>query len=174
MTWQEKLNITADRRASWSEVQMFFDNAPSGAPEEHVSKLRLRYSFLPDEYLNLLRVFDGLDIAWIVFFGSGASKYPAFETILRRWNDRLDLAAACPIAEDAGGSPLLLHEDGKVTLFLADSHAMAERRFLCTSFDVLMDEGLFGPKFTQILYGRAWIPEDDGGWVGYLKRSGWY
>jgi hypothetical protein len=169
----EKLSLTVDRRATWTDVQMFFDSAKTCAPDTHITSLRERYPFLPQSYTSLLSKYDGLDIHWFVFFGSGQSLYPSVDKICSRWCDRFNIVSACPFAEDAGGNPLFLQSDGTIQLYWADTAGLESKK-LCFSFDELMEDGFFGPKYTQILHGRDWMPKDDTSWVGYLKKAGWY
>jgi hypothetical protein len=173
MTWMEKLHLTVQRRATWPLVKMFFNAAKAPAPASHIQSVQERYPFLPESYLTMLSGFDGLDIEWFVFFGSGASKYPSTAQICKRWCDRFDVVSSFPFAEDAGGNPLFLHADGTIHLHETDTINFQER-LLCQNFDILMSDAFFGPRYTQMLHGRNWKPTDDESWVGYLKKSGWY
>ena len=153
---------------------MFFDCAASGAPVSFISELQRRFPYLPSGYIDLLREYDGLDIAWFVFQGSGDSKYPPLQRLLDRDDPRIDVENCCPFATDASGNVLTINRNGSIEVILTDSASENSTLFLARDFETLMDKGFFGPDFTKILYGRPPRPDDDLGWVSYLKKAGWF
>jgi hypothetical protein len=173
MTWMEKLKLTVKRRRSWPEVQMYLEAAETGAPGSFLAALHNRFPFLPQAYLDMLREYDGLDIAWFVFRGSGHSKYPPVQQLFDRQDPRLDLTKNCPFVSDASGNLLTFERSGAIDILLTDSGATEPQKRLCSDFDFLMDKCFFGPEFTRVFYGREPNLQDDESWVGYLRRAGW-
>ena len=173
MTWQEKLRLTVERRNSWPELQMYFEVANTGASEMVLGELHNRFSFLPQAYLQMLHEFDGLDISWFVFRGSGQSKYPSLQQLFDRQEPRLELSFSCPFATDASGNLLTFERDGSIGILLTDLAASNPKRRLCSDFDFLMGKCFFGPEFTRVFFGREPKAQDEIGWVDYLRKAGW-
>lgn len=169
MTWQTKIKILKNALPERENLRFVFDYAKQGAPEDFISDLRRQYPFVPESYVDLLRLTDGLQLDYFTIFGSGQSPFPSLSEANHAWRRQLEASKNLVVAEDASGSAFVLRDDAKI--FLISTEAPEEQAtFVAWSFDDLLDEVFMGPRYLSLFpYG----PRPDNDWLTFLLDQRW-
>jgi len=166
MNWKAKLEILMRLFERRPELEMYFSVAPA-APVQFLERLRAEYPFLPNSYLELLGISDGIQLHWFVIGGSGESEFPSLEALTKRWQPRIGDRRVLPIGHDASGDAFVLTESG---IELIPQPQYGEAIVLTMDFDELIGEYFLGTKYPLMFDGE---PAVDDPWWALIRELGW-
>lgn len=148
------------------ELAMYFAVAPP-APERFVDELRANYPIVPDGYVELLRISDGIQLHWFSLAGSGESQFQSLYLLVERLKWRMGDRRVLPIGLDASGDAIVLTES---TIELLPQPQYGGPKMLTTNFDELIGEFFLGKKYPLMFDGR---PAVDDPWLALLRELEW-
>ncbi|WP_309386866.1 SMI1/KNR4 family protein [Cerasicoccus frondis] len=170
MSFLEKLNFIREEIQRDESLADVVELTEVGASEEFIESLKGLYAFIPESYLQFLRLTDGIDIFGITFCGSGKNRFVELSWLKELASSFLDVRDNFPFAKDSDGSILWINSNGGV--FWDSEPETGEQLFLESSFEKFMNEVLFGSQyFTKLNPGG--IDEGEEEWGPFLKKYGW-
>ncbi len=172
MDWRSKVLATKEMLAIRPELTIVFDMAERGAPESALRELQELCPYLPPDYLEFLRLADGIRLDMFVICGTGASPFPEVrhlnKILAETWaNADIPPDSFFAFGEDAGGGAFAFDSQGAVFLFEVDPpdgvpHWVADR------FSDLLEDVFMGPG-----YFSFFSPDYTNDWTAYLEEQHW-
>jgi hypothetical protein len=137
--------------------------------DDFLKILKLRFPKLPESYLNFLKAYGDLEIAWFKFYGEGGKYSVSLFEMLNLWEEydiyHFEKNGFCLIGCDPGGDLYCLNEQGEVIMF--DSVNVEEPpKFITDSFDTFMNEHVLGKNYPE-------FAREDNEFYQFLKEQGW-
>jgi hypothetical protein len=163
--WREKLQALRARPQNPPLMFVFWVTDP--APAEHLAAIRARAPFVPESYLDFLRLTDGAQFDFFVLYGSGQTQFRSLKEANESWEPVVDLSRSLVIGEDAVGNAFVLDEDGRIRRVSNDPPGRDE--VVAESFDALLDSGFMGPRYAKLVGTIT----DDNIWWSILRENAW-
>ncbi len=111
--------------------------------------LKRVYPWLPEFYFKFIEEFDGLGLAWVVFYGSENTDGIPLKKELEYWGPYMK-DQYFPIGKDADGSIYVLNRQGQVCWFVREDFEWEEDpKFIANSLDAFIDECLLGKRYRE-------------------------
>jgi hypothetical protein len=133
------------------------------------------YTWLPKSYINFIKKYDNIGIAWVVFYGSEAGDIiPLGKEIeeLREYGLSEDYF---PFGKGPGGEVYAFNKQGEdVIEFPADDYEFEKPSIIATSLERFVEDCLMGKRYAD--FNRT---ENDRyyeflklqGWVGFVRQG---
>jgi hypothetical protein len=174
MDWKDKFRIVNSCIDTNEDIEQDFYIKGKGASSEFILKLKSRYPFVSEDYLQFLEITDGADIAQCRFLEEGD-----FDSIAGQYGQIYPKERWMPFGYEAGGDPLLLGNSGKVAL--GEGKANKEVFIiLANSFSEFLCEVLMGQKYASVFrveqdeYDKFYKEEiEDDPWLAFLVKNQW-
>ncbi len=148
----QKIKMLSEESSKINSIIAPFCHFPEyGAKEEYINYLRDQFSFLSEEYINLLKMYNGFEISFLRFVGSDEGCTPSLRSIINAEMPRIDIFNYFPFALESAGDIYSIGRDGFV--YSHDKYDM-EGSPLKTPyrFYEFMNEGLLGKYFGELSY----------------------
>ena len=173
MTWQSKLEITKKYAPSNPEMVMVFDYTTASC-DFFITYLKNKYPFVEEEYLDFLRITDGIYIDTFVIFGSDQSKFSSISKAEVTWNFMTGVGVGfIPIGMYPSGDSIAICSDAKIRLLNYTLNTFLDGPVISSSFSSLMNDFLLGNRFTELFLSHVWSPNDETDWTQYLRQQNW-
>jgi len=134
-------------------------------PDE-VESYAKEYPWLPEFYLNFIRNYDTLGLAWVVFFGSEKLGRASLKDKINSYKDQMR-EEYFPFAKDADGSIYAFNKKGEVIYFDIDDYNWKKPIFIAKDLEAFIGECLLGKRFGEFnnIETSKFYP--------FLKSQGW-
>ncbi len=133
-----------------------------------IDSLKRAYPWLPDFYLKFIEEFDGLGLAWVVFYGSEKTDGIPLKEELEYWGPYLK-NKYFPIGKDADGSVYLFDQQGRIYLHdIEDFEWKNSPQFIAESLEAFIGECLLGKRYREF---NGLDPKDT--FYQFLVEQGW-
>lgn len=166
MNWKKKVEVLTHLSEERPELAMYFAVAPP-APHHFLDELKVTYPFIPESYLELLSITDGIQLHWFALAGSGESQFQSLYALTELVKWRMGGRRMLPIGLDANGDAIVLTES---TIELLPQPQYGGPQVLTTDFNELVGEFFLGKKYPLMFDGRP-SPEDP--WFALLRELRW-
>jgi SMI1 / KNR4 family (SUKH-1) len=168
MNWLDKIQILKREfdlsgRTNLSLDVDFFENCWQ---QDELEELVREYPYLPSEYIDFIKEFDGCGLAWVTFYGSKNSPIIPLREEIDYWFDKLK-GDYFPFGKDASGSIYLFDRKGRVLLFDKYDYEFENPKIIAENFVEFVDKCLLGKRYEEFNY----IEKD--GFYNFLKSQGW-
>ncbi len=173
MDWRSKILVTKEMLAIKPELAIVFSMAERGAPEAALRELQELCPYLPPDYLELLRLTDGIQLYMFIIWGTGTYPYSDVRRDNEMWAEIWADADIPPgsffaFGEDAAGAAFAFDSQGVVFQFEVDPpdgvpHWVADR------FSDLLEDVFMGPGYFR--YFSSGIDANE--WTAYLEEQHW-
>lgn len=172
MNWQDKIQITRAELVRRPELAMVFSEGTRGASEQFLLALRENRPFLEGDYLQFLRLENGLQIDTCVLFGSGESQFSPLGKAEKRWTNILDTSKYFVFGEDSSGGCFAVGNDKEIWLYDHDPPDPTNAKRLAIDFADFMTNVLMGPRFVD-LFGGITANRVHRLWNVFMSEQGW-
>lgn len=148
----------------YTEIDITFEENKWKTGE--LEKVVKRYPFLPQSYIDFIRKYDSLGLAWVTFFGSeGANIIP----LRKKIEDLKDVIKGeyFPFAKLPSGSLYAFNLKGEVLYFMREDFNFKKPMKIADTFEELVGECILGkryPEFEDI---------ENNAFYEFLKKQGW-
>lgn len=173
MNWDQKIKETREYALRVDEMSVVFDSFP-GASEEKISKLKQKYPFVAEEYLNFLVTTNGMLIDAIVLYGLENDQYISIHEAEKIWNFFRGAGQDwIPIGKDSSGDCFILCPDGRIRCIDNTMDDISEGEIVSDSFSIFLNDFLMGSRYLELYLPYTWKEEDETDWIKYLRSKGW-
>jgi hypothetical protein len=173
MTWYEKLQATRVALHDTPEMAIVFSEGKVAATEEFITTLIEQFPFVSEDYINFLRLVNGLQIDVCVLFGSGTTPFPSIFGAVNRWQDIIDISKVLPIGEDSTGSCFALNQKREIWRYDYDLPELINHNKLADTFPEFLNDVLMGQRFPD-LFGDNWEYRTNSQWIFHMNNCGWF
>ena len=166
----EKINILIEAKKNDSEDSPYwFDiitEENKWQPGE-IENLTKDYAWLPQFYLDFIKEYDSISIAWTVFYGSVANNVLTLKEEVEYWGDHLN-KGYFPMSSDPSGGIYVLNQAGNVMFFQRDDFDWEEEpEFMANDLEEFLCECIMGKRYSEFK------SVDDDDFYLFLKDQGW-
>lgn len=167
ITWNEKLEYLK-KETALSIIEFYFTSFQFFDPASKfdINGAMKSYHLLPSNFDDFLAITDGAYIGTFNIFGVGG-KYVTIDEVVNVWSENYPVDQFLPIAEDAGGNPFLVGEDGSIYLGTVDPPGEIPV-FICDDFDCLLSQIILGDG-----YRKYFNCSRDNEFCRFLLDRGW-
>lgn len=134
--------------------------------EEEISELKVRFPFLPEDYLEFIRKYDSLGLAWFVFFGSKKSKIIPLREELDYWAQQMR-KNYFPFGKDVGGGIFAFNKKGEIIYFSVDDYQWGTPIFIASNLEEFIGTCLLGRRYGEFDSIK------NNTFYDFLKDQGW-
>ena len=176
MNWKSKFKIISQRIETNDDIEQDFYVKEKGASSESISELQKKYPFVSEEYIEFIKFTDGADIAQCRLYGT--TEYSNGEEM---YSEEYPKDIWFPFGHEAGGDPLLLHQNGKVAIGKA-KNISGEYQYLASNFSEFLSEVLMGSLFPSIFrvneesfgeFIKEELESEEDPWLMFLVEQKW-
>jgi len=166
----EKINILIEAKKNDSDDSPYwFDiitEENKWQPGE-IESLTKNHPWLPKFYLDFIKEYDSISIAWTVFFGSAENNVLTLKDEIEYWGEHLN-KGYFPISNHPSGGTYILNKTGNVMFFEREDFEWEnEPQFIANDLEEFIGECLVGKRYLE--FGEI---EDDRFHL-FLKDQGW-
>ena len=173
MNWDQKISETQEYAGSADEMIMVFSAYP-GASGEMINRLKNKYPFADEEYLDFLKTSNGIVIETIVLYGLNDNQYNSMHDAEDLWGFVRGVGQdGIPIGHFPSGDCLILCIDGKVRIINYTMTDILEGDIIAESFSTFLNDFLMGSRFLELWLPHIWKEEDETLWTQFLRLKGW-
>lgn len=146
--------------------RMCFFDCSDPIDENKSDILKAKIPWIPETYLDLLKISDGMTFEFFVIYSSA-----------ELWDRQYPLADyggnkkyVC-LGHDSSGDAFVADKDGKI-YYIPTDPPPNEPLFLCENFEYLIDRIFCGPEYVEYFGGRENV-EGQSEWYDYLVKNKW-
>ena len=152
MNWLEKVRYLIERDENEKPGESFFYDVSPGPNcwnADEINNIVTEYPWLPAAYLDFIKEFDGISIAFLRFYGSeDGDAIPLYE-ILEESKPYLK-DEYFPFGRDPGGSQFIMNQKGQIFLWHEfDYEFEKDPKWLANSLEEFLDECILGKRYIE-------------------------
>lgn len=144
----------------------WFQTYPA-ASEDDIAAQKAARPWLPDDYVEFLRLTDGAVLEMFVLYGIAEGHTHSIENkdfYVEPYGEDDWFA----VGHDPAGDAFVIHRTGGIATIGSDPPP-DEPVPLCDTFHELIEDVCCGPRYIEYFGG----PPDDSDWLDYLRGQGW-
>ena len=152
MNWLAKISlmIAEKKRVMFSGPYMididFYENTWSDGELESITT---PYLWLSKAYIDFIKKYDNIGIAWVTFYGSEAGNIiPLGKEIEFLTSEGLP-KKYFPFGKGPGGEVYAFNKDNQVIEFASDDYDFEHPKIMANSLENFVDECLLGKRYTE-------------------------
>ena len=156
------------RREGMSEAfQACWFQAYPPASEDDLAELKAVRPWLPDDYVEFLRLTDGAVLEMFVLYGA-AEGHPHSIKNRSFYIEPYGKDDWFPVGNDPAGDAIVIHRSGRIATIGSDPPP-DQPTCLCDTFHELIEEFCCGPRYIEYFRGSP----DGSDWLEHLRSQGW-
>lgn len=148
---------------SYLEIDVTFEES-KWQPGEF-EEIQKEYPFLPPSYIDFIRKYDSIGIAWVTFFGSKGAHIISLKEKLEGLKDVLN-GKYFPFAKLPSGCLYAFNEKGEVLYFIREDFDFKKPTKIADTFEEFVSECILGKRYLEFNYENSLFYQ-------FLKKQGW-
>lgn len=170
MNWLEKIDfmiIEKERIGYGGSLRVdIIPEKNTWKPNELDSILKT-YPWVPKEYINFIKKYDNIGIAWVVFYGSENGNIIPLGKEIEYWRNEGMPEDYFPFGKGPGGEVYVFNKEGHVIEFADDDYDFEHPKFIASSLQEFVEDCLMGKRYAD--FNRI---ENDR-YYAFLQLQGW-
>lgn len=160
--------IAEKKRVGYTGPYMIdIDFYKNGWAEGELESIVKDYPSLPESYIDFIKKYDSIGIAWFVFYGSEANKIIPLKTEIPYWREEGLPEEYFPFGKGPSGELYTFNSQGKVIHFRSDDYDFENPDKVAETFEEFVNDCLLGNRYAEFN-----MLEKDTFYL-FMKEQGW-
>lgn len=172
MNWLEKIDfmIDADRTRKYAEKYVVDITFLGNSWEDgELEELLQSYKLLPKQYIDFIKKYNTIGIAWVVFYGSKKRQSLSLVSQIAYLRSEGLPDEYFPFGKGPGGEIYAFNKSNQVIEFACDDYDFESPKVISDTLENFVDECLLGKRYAE--FNSYDLDQDT--FYDFMKLQGW-